>query len=241
MIISHVMSVCGCQENLLLSGQTKALDIGDFVEERGDGLLVHVEGQIAHKEGIALGAQLVVEFLGAIVGTIGWVVGRLARAKVQSHVATVEEATLLLLESSLRVLRAVEVDVTETSGTAVLGDDTSASETLAVLELLVEEIVIDIPAEVASEKGGALGRSIFSLGLLGKSLALIISLALLGGSLGLLLSRLRLGLVRVAVRVGARAGIGIGVIAAVRVGLKVFHVSWAAHMRALDRINIRSP
>lgn len=125
---------------------------------------------------------------------------------------------MLLVKSSLCVLRAVEVDVTKTAGTSVLGDNTSASATLAVLKLLVEEVVVNLPAEIANKESGALSGSILGLGLLCGSLLLflLISLALLGGSC-LLLGRLGLGLVRVAVRV-VRARVGVGVIA-VRVGL----------------------
>lgn len=108
----------------------------------------------------------------------------------------------------------VEVDVAEATGPAALlvGDDTGTGETLEVLELLIEDVVINAPAEVAAPEGGALLLAVLnSLVLLGLGLlSLLLSLSLLGG-LSLLLGRLgrsllgRLLLLRRRVRV--RAGV----------------------------------
>lgn len=97
---------------------------------------------------------------------------------------------MLLIQSSLGVLSSVEVDIAEATRAAILPvrDDASICNTLAVLELVVQEVVVDLPAEVANEEGRALFGSILGLGLLGRGLSSLLSLALLGGkwSLGLL-------------------------------------------------------
>lgn len=75
---------------------------------------------------------------------------------------------MLLFQCSLGVLSSVEVDIAEAPGAAILsvGDDTSIRDTLAVLELTVEEVVVDFPAEVTNEEGRALLGSILGLALL---------------------------------------------------------------------------
>lgn len=75
---------------------------------------------------------------------------------------------MLLFQRSLGVLSSVEVDIAEATGAAILpvGDDAGICDTLAVLELIVEEIVVDLPAKVANEKGRALLRGVLGLGLL---------------------------------------------------------------------------
>lgn len=97
---------------------------------------------------------------------------------------------MLLLQSSLGVLSSVEVDIAEAPRAAIIpvGDDASIRNTLAVLELVVEEVVIDLPAEVTNEEGRTLLGSVLSLGLLYGALGGLLSLALLSGErrLGLL-------------------------------------------------------
>lgn len=194
--------------DLLLSRQAKALDAGNFVEEVGDRLLVDLEGQVADEKSVALGAKLVVELLGTVVGATSSVVVGLASRQVDSHVTTIEEGTVLLIQGSLGVLGRVKVNVAEATGAAIIAasHDASARDTLAVLELLVQEVVIDVPAQVADEQRGALSGGLLFIGLalLGGSLGGVLGLALLGGSLSLLLRRLGLRLVRA-------AGLGIGI------------------------------
>lgn len=98
---------------------------------------------------------------------------------------------MLLIQSSLGVLSSVEVDVAEAPRAAIIpvGDDTSVCNTLAVLELIVKEVVVDLPAEVTDEEGGALLGSVLGLGLLRGALSSLLGLALLGGEW-------RLGLIR---------------------------------------------
>lgn len=189
--------------NLLLSRQAKALDLSDLGEECRDALLVDLEGQVTNEDGITLRAHLIVELLGAVAGTGSRVVLGLSARDVKTHVAAVEVGTVLLFQSSLGVLSSVEVDIAEAPGAAILpvGDDAGICDTLAVLELIVEEVVVDVPAKVANEEGGALLRGVLGLGLLRRALSSLLSLALLGGEWCL-------GLLRIAVGVGGVIGIG---------------------------------
>lgn len=187
------------RENLLLSGQTEALDVGNLVEESGDRILVDIERQVADKDGLALGAQLVVELLGAIVGTVLEIVLGLGAGEIDPHVTVVEVATLLSLEGSLGILSGVEVDVAEaTRATVLSSDNTSVGAASGALELLKEGSIIDLPAEVTDEQSRALLLAILGLVLLGRGLSLLLlSLALLGGGLGLLLGGVGLRVVRI--------------------------------------------
>lgn len=145
------------EADLLLGRQAEALDASNLVEECGDGLLVDLERQVADEQCVALGAQLVIKLLGTFVGTSARVLLGLAAGEVDSHVTTIQESTLLVLEGSLGVLGAVEVNVSEaTRPTVLAGDDAGTSDTRALRELLVEEVVINLPAEVADEEGRAL-------------------------------------------------------------------------------------
>lgn len=134
-------------------------------------------------------------------------------SKVKTHLTALKIAAVLGVESLLGILVGVEVDVAEATGPAALlvGDDTGTGETLEVLELLVEDVVINAPAEVAAPEGGALLLAVLnSLVLLGLGLlSLLLSLSLLGG-LSLLLGRLGrslLGRLLLLRRVRVRAGV----------------------------------
>ena len=104
----------------------------------------------------------------------------------------------------------LELDVTEALGAARLAvaDDTAASDGTELLELTVEPVLIDVPAQAANEEvldAISGGGSVLGLGLLDGRLGGLLSLALLGRSLLL-----------VAVRRVGRVGVGVGV--RVRVG-----------------------
>lgn len=205
----------------LISRDTQALNRGNLVEEVGDIVLVGVERKVADEESVALGADDIAVLAGALGSASGRgrVVVGLA-GKVEAHVAALEEGAVLVVEGLLGVLGGVEVDVTEAAGAAriLVSDNASALDALAVLELLVQSIVVDAPAEVADPEGSALLGSLATLRLvlLGRgegSLGLLLGLPLLGRLLGggrlllggpLLRLLLRLGLIRVRllVRVG---------------------------------------
>lgn len=156
--------------------------------------------------------------LGGTVGSasVGGVVGAGLRGEVETHVTALKESTRLGVISSLSVGRGVKVDVAEATRTASLlvADDASVGETRAVLKALVEDVVINGPAEVANPEGGALVAllSTIGLGLLGGRvlLRLLLGLSLLGRDLGLLLllflirvGRVRVGILLLLGRLGA--------------------------------------
>lgn len=170
--------------------------------------------------------------LGAISGTgVGGAIGAGLGSEVETHVTALEESTGLLVEGLLGSLAVLEVDVAEAAGPASLlvRDDASADDRRAALELLVQGIVIDAPAEVANPKGGALVGSLavgIGLCLLGLGgIVRLLGLPLLGGLLGggrLLLSGLGLLLRRVGVRAGG-AGVVLIVGLSTRLVSREFH------------------
>lgn len=230
----HVDGQAGRDWNSHVGWDAQALDGSDLIEELGDRVLIDIEGEVADEEGVALGANNVT----VLASTLSSAGGRSRvsvglAGEVETHVAALELGAVLLIVGLLGVLRSVEVDVTEAAGAArvLVGDDASALDTRAVLELLVQSIVVDAPAEVADPEGGALLRGLaLRLVLLGRGsggLRLLIGLPLLGlllGDSGLLIGGLRL-LLRLGVRlrlrrvIGARLLVGIGLVRARLAGL----------------------
>lgn len=141
-----------------------------------------------------------------LLGTVSGTIARVAFSGTSIGVVQVQ-STVVKLEAlhgivSLGSVGAVvEVDVAKATAAAahLVSDNTSANETLELLEGLVEGIVINVPAQVAGEQGG--GTLAISLGLLGGSVNLVVSLALLGSRsvLSLLLGFVRLLRVIIAV------------------------------------------
>lgn len=197
---------CKGQGYSLVGGDTEALDLSDLVEVVGDRALVGAEGQVANEEGVAGGADDITVLLGAVGSTsIGRGIGAGLGSEVKAQIAALEEGARLLIVGLLSSLGAVEVDVAEATRAAsiLVADDTSADDALDALELLVQGVVINTPAEVANPKGGALlGILAIGLGLLGRGisgLGLLLGLPLLRGLLlgGLLLGGLLgVGIVR---------------------------------------------
>lgn len=162
-----------------VGGQTDAGNLADLTEEVADGVLVNVERKVTNEECVALGADAVTVLLGTIVGTIAR--GRVSRLSI--GVVEVNGATLnlLALHSLVRLgarLRVIEIDVAEAAAATrkLVTDNTGANEAAELLESLVQNSVVDAPAQAAGEEGGRL----ISLGLLGGGINLLISLALLG-------------------------------------------------------------
>ena len=136
----------------------------------------------------------------------GGILGGAGVGRIESHTTAFEFESLHLLESGLGILVGVEVDVAEATGPlhSLVGDDAGVGETLAFLECLPQQVVIDTPAKVSDEKSVVVFRRL-GLGLLERGSYLLIRLALLG--VGLLLDlrlllvlRIRVGVVR-AVRI----------------------------------------
>ena len=179
-------------------------------------VLVNLEGDVTDEKGVRLWVLGVTVLLGTLVGTLTWSGGVTRSREVNVGLTTIDESTLLSLKSLGGISRVGELDVTETLGAAsgLVTDDTGSGDLTELLELTVEPLVINVPAQVTNEQ--VLGSSVFSgswlfgLSLLGWGLLLIISLTLLGWCL---LGSI-IGIVRV-VRV-IRALLGIGRVIRVR-------------------------
>ena len=201
--------------NLRVGGKSDAGNGSDLAEELTDGILVNVERQVADEEGVALGAEGVAVSLGAVGSTaLGVGIGRASVGVVEVEGTAVKLETLHGLVGLGATLRVVEVDVTEATAAAssLLSDNTSADETLEVLEGLVEGVGIDAPAQAASEEGsGSISLGLLSL----VGVDVVLSLALLGGSLLSLLS-LGIGLLRAVIAVIAVIRILLGIVRVVR-------------------------
>lgn len=198
----------GQGKDSLFSRKSKALDLGDLVEESGNSLLADVERQVANEQGITRGTDGIAVLLGAVSSTargVVAIVGGLLGSHVQAQIATLELGAALGFEGRLGSLGVGEVDVAETTGAAslLIVDDTGTDQAFELLECVIEDIVINSPAKVANPDSGAvLVFLIISFGFLGSSLlGLILGLSLLarGLRLGLLLSGLGLGLAGIAV------------------------------------------
>jgi hypothetical protein len=111
--------------------------------------------------------------LGTLLSTITGVLGRL-RGEVEAHVTALELGTILGIVRLLGSIRVGEVNISEAAGAASLpvGDDTSAHKVVEALELLVQDVVINAPAEVTNPESG--GRAtLLGLGLLRSGLSLL--------------------------------------------------------------------
>lgn len=215
--------------SLHVGGETDARDLASVAEEGVDGVLVDVEGEVADEESVGLGAQGITVGLSAVIGTLTGVgLGGTSIGVVKVQGTTVNLLALHGLVGSDASLGGTEVNVAEATAAAsvLVHDDTSANKAIEVLESLPQSVVVNTPAEAASEESGGL-----SLGLLGSLIDLSIGLALLGGSLGGLglgLSLIRglligiLLLVRVRrVRVGVSL---LGLIRVIAVGLGLLYL-----------------
>lgn len=173
-----------------ISRDTEALDLAGLVEELRDALLAGTEGKVTDEEGVGFGADDIAVLAGAVLSALlGGIAG--LRSEVETHVTALKESTGLGIEGLLADLGGVEVDIAEAArATSLLvRDDAGGDDTLELLELLIEDVVINAPAEVANPEGGALLLLVAGLVLLGLGslLGLLLGLALLGGLSGLLL------------------------------------------------------
>jgi hypothetical protein len=165
-------------------------------------VLVNLEGDVTDEEGVGLWVLGVTVLLGTLGGTLTWSGVVTRSGEVNVGLTTVDESTLLGLESLGGVGGVGELNVTETLGAAsgLVADDTSTGDLTELLKLAVQPLVINVPAQVTNEQ--VLGTSVLAsswslgLGLLGSWLLIIISLTLLRWSL------------LTGLRVGVRVGVG---------------------------------
>ena len=203
----------GTGRDIRVGRQTKAGNLGNIAEELTDHILVNIERQVADEEGVALGADGVTVLLGALVGAgLGVGVVGLAGSEVKVDLATIDLLARhgLVSLGSRGGISKVNVAETTAATSSTVRDNTSADDALAVLESLVQAIIINAPGQAASEESlGATGVGLgIGLGLLGGSIDLLIGLALLRGRglLSLLLLRGRIVGVGVGIRVGVILG-----------------------------------
>ena len=190
---------------LAVSGKRDTGDVAVLLEGLLDNLVAAVEGEVTKEEGVAGSGALVTELVGALEGLVGRLLTGSGEVDVEG--TTVELVAHHLLLSLGGSLGGVELDVTETIGAARLAvaDNTAADDVTELLELAVEPVLINVPAQAANEEVldtlSLGGGSLLGLGLLDGRLGSLLSLALLGRSLVLIAVR----------RVGVGVGVGVGV------------------------------
>jgi len=154
-------------------------------------ILVSIEGKVAKEEGIRRRVLIVAILLSTALSTLPWCGIVTWSRKVNIGLTTINERTLLGLESCGGIGRVGKLNVSETLGTTsgLVADDTSARDLSEFLELTVQPLVVNVPAQVTHKQ--ILGTSILttlSLRLLcGSDGLLVVSLALLGWVFGLAL------------------------------------------------------
>ena len=186
-------------ENLLVSWETNVDNSAVSTECLANSVLISLEGQVAQEEGVGRRVGAVTVLSGTTLSLVlgGGVVTR--SGEVNICLTTIDQCTLLGLQSSGGISRVGKLNVTETLGSATLTvrDDTSSSDLTEALELLQQPLVINVPAQVADEQVlCAIILNSVDLGLLCDWLGLILGLALLGwGSflLGIGIARVRTG------------------------------------------------
>lgn len=209
-------------ENSHIGWKSDVLDLAVGTESLAEHILIGLERNVADEKGVGFGVLGVTVGLGAGIGTLLWRGVVTWCREVDIGLTTINQCTLLGLESGSGVGRVGKLDVSEALGAARLAvrDDTSASDLTKLLKLAVQPLVINVPAKVANEQ--VLGASVLSssLVLLDRDLLLVISLTLLGRS-SLLGALLFLRLIRV-IGVG-RSSLGLLLLglALRRVGIRI--------------------
>jgi len=184
-------------------------------------ILVSLEGNVADEESVRLWVLRVTERLSTLIGTLLWCGVVTGSREVNVGLTTVNESTLLGLESGSGISRVGKLDVTEPlrASRVSVADNASTSDLTELFKLAEEPLIIDIPAQVTDKQ--VVGSSILSTGrglglsLLGWGNLCIICLALLGWGSLLLLRRVFRG---VRVRVILSSLGCFGVLGVVRVG-----------------------
>jgi hypothetical protein len=161
-------------------------------ESLTNSVLVSIKGKVAKEEGVRRRVLVVAILLSTALSTFLWCGIVTGSGEVDIGFTAINECTLLGLESCGSIGRVDELDVSETLGatSGLVADDTSTRDLSELLELTVQPLVINVPAQVTNEQ--VLGSSILtilSLGLLCGSSRLLVCFALLGWRFGLALVR----------------------------------------------------
>lgn len=157
-------------------------------ESLANRILVSTECKVANEEGVRRRVLRVTELLSTVVGALLWC-GVVARGReIDIGLTTINHGTLLGRKSSSTVGGLVELNVAKALGSTrvTVGNDTGSRNLTKLLELTVQPLVVDVPAQVTNEQvlGSRLVDS-FNLGLLCGGNGLIVGLALLRWRLGL--------------------------------------------------------
>lgn len=173
--------------SLTVGGKRDTGDVTVLLERLLDSLVCAVEGQVTKEQSVAGSRALVTE----LVGTVESLVGRLLTGSGEVNVerAAIKLVSHHLLLSLSSGISRLELDVTEALGATSLAvaNDTAAGNGTELLELAVEPVLINVPAQAANEEVldtlTTSGGSILSLGLLDGRGGSLLSLALLGRGL----------------------------------------------------------
>ena len=150
--------------NLLVGWKSDINDSSMLSESFANHILVGSERKVTEEERIRWRILGVAEFLSTFVGAFlrGVVVAR--SGEVNVGLTTVNHGAFLGLESSGAVGGFVEVNISKALGATALlvCDDTSARNLSKFLELTVEPLIIDVPAQVANKQvcGSVLSNSL---------------------------------------------------------------------------------
>jgi len=189
------------EEDLLISWESNIDNSSMLAEGLTNHVLVSTEGKVTKEEGIGRRVLGVAEGLSTVVGAFTRSVVVTRGGEVDVGLTTIDQRSLLGLESSGGIDGVAEIDVTETLGASsgLVGDDTSTSDLSELLELTVEPLVINVPAQVTNEQVcGSIGRSsslILSLALLGRNFSLVIIAGIVGIFLIIVTASRRVGAV----------------------------------------------
>jgi hypothetical protein len=198
------------EEDLLISWESNIDNSSMLAEGLTNHVLVSTEGKVTKEEGIGRRVLGVAEGLSTVVGAFTRSVVVTRGGEVDVGLTTIDQRSLLGLESSGGIDGVAEIDVTETLGASsgLVGDDTSTSDLSELLELTVEPLVINVPAQVTNEQVcGSIGRgSSLGLDLLCGSFGLILSLALLGRNFSLVIIAGIVGIFLIIVAASRRVG-----------------------------------
>ena len=162
-------------------------------------VLISLKRQVTQEESIGRRIGRVAKSSSTGVGTLLWCSVVAGSREINISLTTVNQRTLLGLESSSGIRRIDKLNISETLGSSsrFIADDASTRDLTELLKLTVQPLIINVPAQVTNEQ--VLGSGIFSsgwglsLGLLSRWDRFFFGLALLGWSLSFL-----------AVAVGAR-------------------------------------
>lgn len=177
-------------------------------------VLISTERKVTKEQGIRRRVGGVAELSSTVVGTLLWGIVVTRGGEVDIGLTSIDQCALLGLESSGAVGGVVEIDISEALGatSCLVRDDTSARDLSELLELTVQPLIINVPAQVTDKQVGGSGLSdSLDLRLLCGGSGVFLSLALLGWCFFLIFARV-LRIVGVICVLFITAGGGVGAV-----------------------------